>query len=128
MSKFRLLIAAVLVAVAASGLARAQSRPSATVTTATTTNITAAVSTNAPTLCTGSYSNGTFRLYLSVQNTNAAGDVVVYRGTTAAAPVRVLTPGQVFERQFPLIDNSDYSVRATSSNALPVLVHDAWGN
>jgi hypothetical protein len=127
MSKFRLLIAAVLVAVAASGLARAQSRPSATVTRSTGTNIVVAVSTNAITLVSTNFSDGTFRLKVLVQNTNTAGSVAIYKGTNATAAIEaVLAPGQAWISQWPVIYNGVVGARSTGA-ALPVIVSEDWG-
>lgn len=89
--------------------------------------VTAAALTNNPTLATTNYTDGTFRAWLVVQNTNATGSVTIYQGTNAAAPQATLAPGQSWSLNYPTINSGDYSVRSTDNTPRDVLAAEGWG-
>jgi len=119
-----------LLAVVVAATVRAQGRPSVAVTVRVGSVVTAGNATNAaPTSCTTNLtSSGLFRVGLLIQNTNTAGNVVLYtKSSTNYAVEAVIGPnGGSYAKDFPEIDNGEFAVRSAGA-AVPVIVSERWG-
>jgi len=115
-----------VVSVLGAAAALAGNLPSIQVRTQTSRSVTAAASTNQPTVCTTNIV-GQERALLAVINTNAADALVLYAGSSNDRPVAVIAPATTWEQKFPIMDSGTYSLGTTGAPRTG-LVRELWGN